>query len=496
MDIEGLLYMRKYIVSILIAVILYGYTNEAQSKIQFDTIDDWKQSEFSSENLICRKSDNLNGIIDLMGNGALLLEKVDEKELFQKTTAFKSKGVWTSKWQTLGKVCSVKKIKAKVIVYGNPIDIRKGWTKFSGNPLLSGENTLLPLNKKNITDQTILLPEPGGVPQDQAILLGNNKWEGKWLLFFNHTPHKWPHDYYWSFAVADSLTPLKQGINPFKLDSTVYPLFGPIDGQAPNDWLEVDGVYYAPDETHAGESHMWRSKDLTSWQDLGAIAGILGSDPGLAYDGKYFYLFNENGSYLTYNRLNDNLTRVVEGDTVLNVGDHTGDADLGFFNNQWHMFFDDGVHLHYNIGYAVTSADKFPYGWQLENDIYGPYNPDQGQSWDNDTEEGNNFGTGDADIALEKNTIYMFTERPIGAAYKQLAAIYKNSGQSVRIKVEVKDKDESQPFKSTDWTELEIGNQIVDLKHQLKGSKFRIKLELNSTNPEVSPMVRKMKIIQ
>jgi hypothetical protein len=160
------------------------------------------------------------------------------------------------------------------------------------------------------------------------------------------------------------------------------------------------------------------------------------------------------------------------------------------------MFFDDGVHLHYNIGYAVTSADKFPYGWQLENDIYGPYNPDQGQSWDNDTEQGNNFGTGDADIALEKNTIYMFTERPIGAAYKELAAIYKNSGQSVRIKVEVKDKDESQPFKSTDWIELEIGNQIVDLKHQLKGSKFRIKLELNSTNPEVSPMVRKLKIIR
>lgn len=118
---------------------------------------------------------------------------------------------------------------------------------------------------------------------------------------------------------------------------------------------------------------------------------------------------NENGNYLTYNKLDNSFTSVTDGDTILHVEDHTGDPDLGFFNNRWHMFFDDGEHLHYNIGYAATSAEEFPYGWKLENDIYGPYNPDQGQTWDDDNENGNNFGTGDADFALEDHTLYMFT---------------------------------------------------------------------------------------
>ena len=104
---------------------------------------------------------------------------------------------------------------------------------------------------------------------------------------------------------------------------------------------------------------------------------------------------------------------------VLDIGDHSGDCEIVFFNNQWHMFMDEGEHLHYKIAYAVTSPDNFPLSWKLSKHIYGPYNPDKGETFDDDNDQGNKFGTGDAAVALEGTTIYMFTERPIGVAYKE-----------------------------------------------------------------------------
>ncbi len=473
----------------IVLFLILAACSDNESVLTIDTQDDWTQKTARSENVSIEKSTDLNGVEDLMGNGGLMLTKKEVGKSFQKTTEFSAAGTWSSGWQSLNGR-SLRSVESEVINYGNPIDMRADWVKFSGNPVLSGENTLLPLNRKNITDQTILLPSPGGVPQDQSILKGTGQWKGKWLLFFNHTPDKWPNDYYWSFAVADSLTPLKKGQNPFYIDTTAFPLYGPIDGQAPNDWLEVDGTFYAPDETHDGESHMWLSKDIINWTDLGPVTGILGGDPGMVYDGKDFFLFNENGDYLTYNQLDKNLTDVIKGDTVLHVGDHTGDPDIGFFNNQWHMFFDDGEHLHYNIGYAVTSAERFPYGWQLENDIYGPYNPDQGQTWDNDNKEGNDFGTGDADIALEDNTLYLFTERPIGAAYRDLKEIYENTGQSVQLKVEVDQNGDNTADDSTDWMELTMGSHSIDLDKKLKGKQYRLLLKLSSNDLNTSPLVR------
>lgn len=463
------------------------------SALKIDSQNDWLERTGKAENVTIEQSNDLNGVVDLMGNGGLMLAKRDGKKPFQKTSEFNDSGTWSSDWQVLNGN-SIRSIESEVIAYGNDIDMRSDWVKFSGNPVVSGENTLLPLNKENITDQTILLPAPGGVPQDQSILKGTGQWEGKWLLFFNHTPDKWPNDYYWSFAVADSLSPLKRGQNPFYIDDTAFPLYGPIDGQAPNDWLEVDGKFYAPDETHGGESHMWLSEDIINWQDLGPITGILGADPGMVYDGQDFFLFNENGDYLTYNQLDESLTNVIKGDTVLHVGDHTGDPDIGFFNNQWHMFFDDGAHLHYNIGYAVTSPEGFPYGWKLENDIYGPYNPNQGQTWDNDNKEGNDFGTGDADIAIENNTIYLFTERPIGAAYRDLKEIYENTGQQVKVKVEIDENGDDLPDKSSGWLDFQPGKHSVNLKTKLQGKRYRLLIKLSTANTGVSPLVRYIKI--
>ncbi len=485
--------MKYRFLPYIFSITLLSACDSRESALKIDTQNDWIEKTGKSENVTIEKSNDLNGVVDLMGNGGLMLAKKDSERPFQKTNEFKDTGIWSSTWQGLSGN-SISSIESEVITYGNDIDMKSDWVKFSGNPVVSGENTLLPLNKENITDQTILLPAPGGVPQDQSILKGTGQWEGKWLLFFNHTPDKWPNDYYWSFAVADSLSPLKRGQNPFYIDSTAFPLYGPIDGQAPNDWLEVDGTFYAPDETHDGESHMWQSEDITTWKDLGPITGILGADPGMVYDGKDFFLFNENGDYLTYNQLDKSLTNVVLGDTILHVGDHTGDPDIGFFNNQWHMFFDDGAHLHYNIGYAVTSAESFPYGWKLENDIYGPYNPDQGQTWDNDNKAGNDFGTGDADIAIENNTLYLFTERPIGAAYRDLIEIYQNSGQSVQVKIEIDQTADGVTDSSSDWLELETGTNTVALSERLNGERYRLLVKLSSNNSGTSPLVRYLKV--
>lgn len=478
---------------LLLYLLLLTGCGSQPSIFKIDSQNDWIESTHQAQNTTIEKSTDLNAVEDLMGNGGLMLTKKESKKPFQKTSEFETSGTWTSTWQALTSE-SISTIETEIIAYGNPIDMRSGWIKFSGNPVISGENTLLPLNEENITDQTILLPRPGGVPQDQSILKGTGKWAGKWLLFFNHTPDKWPNDYYWSFAVADSLAPIKRGKNPFYIDTTAFPLYGPIDGQAPNDWLEVDGTYYAPDETHDGESHMWMSNDIVNWKDLGPIHGILGADPGIVFDGKDFFLFNENGDYLTYNQLDEKMTRVVRGDTVLHVGDHTGDPDIGFFNNQWHMFFDDGAHLHYNIGYAVTKAESFPYGWTLENDIYGPYNPDQGQTWDNDNPAGNDFGTGDADIAIENNTLYLFTERPIGAAYRDLVEIYQNTGQSVQIKIEIDQNGNGQVDDSSNWMDFQLGKKAVSLSQNLTGKKYRFIVKLGSKNPTVSPLLRHLSV--
>jgi len=455
-----------------------------------DQISDWQEQTDSSENLDIREAADWGGVIDLMGNGALLLQKVQSDSLYTRVSEFQTSGKWVSKWHDFGTESSMRSIETSIIGYGKKLDMRKGWIKFSGNPVLSGGNTLLPLNPENITEETILLPTPGGVPQDQSIVRGRGIWEGKWVLFFNHTPDAWPNDYYWSAALADNLFPLKEGINPFTIDTLHFPLFGPIDNHAPNDWLEVNGITYAPDENHEGDSHMWKSEDMINWIDMGPIQGINGSDPGMTFDGRYYYLFNESGERLNYNRLSADFTRIDDGGTVLDVEDHTGDADLAYFNNQWHMFFDDGQHLHYNIGHAVTSPEEFPFGWIKENDIYGPHNPEQGQRWDDDTKDGNDFGTGDADIALEGNTLYMFTERPVGAAFKELDEILDNTGLHLSVLVETDSNGDGVTDDSTGWRELGAGKAVLSWPQILTGRYFRVSFKFETENISETPLVQ------
>jgi len=214
----------------------------------------------------------------------------------------------------------------------------------------------------------------------------------------------------------------------------------------------------------------------------------------MVFDGKDYFLFNEDNSKLNYNKLSPDLVNVFGGETVLDVGDHTGDADLGFFNNQWHMFFDDGPHLHYNIGYANTTAEEFPKGWKLENDIYGPHNPEQGQLWDDDTPDGNEFGTGDADIALEGTTLYMFTERPVSAAYRELNELFELSDVAARVCIYVDINNDGAADDSSGWHSLSGGNTAWGWGKDLLGQHFKVSFKLSTSNQTESPLIKSFKL--
>lgn len=296
--------------------------------------------------------------------------------------------------------------------------------------------------------------------------------------------------------MADSLSPLKQGINPFTIPKSHYPLFGPIDNQAPNDWILIDSTYYAPDETYEGMSHLWTSTDLITWTDQGVIREKVGSDPGICFDGRTFHLFSENAHTISHSVLDLDSMQALYNRNVLDVGDHTGDADVSYFNNQWHMFMDDGIHLHYKISYAAAEPDSFPYGWQLYPEIYGPHNPEQGQQWDDDNPKGNDFGTGDADIALEGNTIYLFTERPVGVAYKELTELADLSDQSVRFMIETDHNGDGLPNDSTGWEIMRGGETAAALNRVISGTKFRIRLKLGSRKSDESPLIRYIEMIE
>ena len=485
---------KKYAAAVIFLIMTFVEYN-AQSILKIDTKEDWNTITSEAINCELNEAEDIGGIIDLMGNGSLMLQKKAKDSVYTLTEEFETQGSWESKWIEFNKNTKLNSISFDILVYGEKIDMTKGWKKFDKNPIISGGNTLLPLNLDNITDQTILLPNPpGGVPQDQAIFKGRGNWEGKWILMFNHTPNAWPFEYYWSFVMADSLSPLKNGINPFRLPTENYPLYGPIDNQAPNDWLEVNGVYYAPDETYQSMAHLWKSDDMINWVDLGVIENKTGTDPGIIFDGAQFHLFSENGNTISHCYLNLDSVKGSNNQDVLDVGDHTGDADVAYFNNQWHMFVDDGVHLKYKISYASTSPNNFPYGWELFPEIYGPHNPEQGQVWDDDNENGNQFGTGDADIALEDNTLYLFTERPIGVAFKELTELYNSEDQKIEIMIIADNDGDGVSDYSTEWKELNGGESIWNLESELNAKKYKIKIRMNSNNNNESPLIKSFEL--
>ncbi len=477
----------------------YGTTQEpngsetGNQKASVDRLGKWKTVTAERYGTTLQDRAPIGGRFDLMGNGALLLEKKASKKPFYATRTFRGDGSWTSRWHTYDRPVTLSSLRMQYWVYGQKQDMGSGWTKFTGNPLICKANW------KHATDESLQLPDPSLNPNDQSLVRGAGKWSGKWLLFFNIG--SWAKKG-WGVAVADSLHPLQKGRNPFQVGSP-YPLVTGAEHRnassyskhAPNDFIHVesDGAWYAPDETGGGPSHMWTaSKDGVDWRLQGPIEGISGHDPGMAFDGNRYHLFNENSPYIVHMVGDDPFGKWTVTGNVLEVGGHTGDADVSFFNNRWHMFFDDDPHGHYKLGYAWTTPEEFPNGWRMTHHVYGPHNPEQNQTWDNDTDQGNQFGTGDADVALAGKTLYLTHERPIGLAYKKFA-LQDGSEQTVSVKLEVdRDGDKQSDYK-TNWLTVEPGTTTLELPSELQNISLkhvRAHLRLQTTNPVESPMIR------
>ena len=180
---------------------------------------------------------------------------------------------------------------------------------------------------------------------------------------------------------------------------------------------------------------------------------------------------------------------------MLEVGGHTGDADVSFFNNRWHMFFDDGPHRKYRIGYAWTTPSEFPRGWRLTHRIYGPKKPQQGQSWDNPTKKGNQFGTGDADVALDGTTLYLTHERPVGLAWKELQ-VNEIESQKVQLRVQFDRNGDGKVDAATAWHGLKAGENTWTpaVEDGSSDGKLRIQARLTTDNPMASPLLTSLKV--
>lgn len=459
---------------------------DANDDMSLTTKTDWTTRAAEHSNVLVRAAGVAGGRFDATGNGALLLQRPDTAHSFTSTGRFVSRGQWTSKWLEVSSAAPLRAVTADVRVYGQSQKIATGWTKFSGNPLVSGKGS------PHATAQTLQLPDSLW-PNDQALVRGAGPYEDQWLLFFN--VGGWAVGG-WAAAVADSLAPLKRGENPFQLVDP-YPLFtdnaahDTLGYHAPNDWISVDGTWYTPDESRDHFSRMWTSPTLTSWTNEGPIEGIQGHDPGMAYDGERFHLFTEDGTRLQHLSASDPLAAWTAHGVALEVGDHTGDADASFFNNGWHLFFDDAPHQDYTIGYAHTDPSAFPEGWRLQNDIYGPRMPDQGQAWDEPTPEGNNFGTGDPDLALEGSTLYLTHERPTGIAYKELD-LMDDTDQDVQVRLEI-DADGDGTADTSRIQKLPAGHAQLDLD-SLEAEQVRLTLTLETSAPHESPMIRTLRL--
>ena len=297
------------------------------------------------------------------------------------------------------------------------------------------------------------------------------------------------------FSVADSLEPLKTGVNPFRLVEGSHPYVDPkhrdtpfAKACSPNDWMFFDGRWIIPVEGLRRDAEfefvnmIWTATEDMTLTKHEAIE-TNGHDPGICTDGELYYLFNDDDHAIACCSAKDPTGPWKDEGVVLEVGGHTGDADVLFFNNRWHMVFDDGPHRDYRIGYAWTTPEEFPRGWRLENRVFGPEDP-----WEQPTEAGNEFGTGDGDLAVDGDTLYMVYERPIGIAWKELE-VYRDETVTAMMTVEY-DRDGDGRAEASQTVELWPGKDLAYRLNPPPEGRCRFTFALTTENPSVSPLIR------
>ena len=122
-----------------------------------DNLSDWENASSEEVQVALRSASEIGGSFDLMGNGALLLEKTSADRPFSQVEFFETRGRWTSSWHEAPADMSLAQVEADIITYGQKLEMT-GWTKFSGNPLVAEEDF------RHNTDQTLVLQTPGGRP--------------------------------------------------------------------------------------------------------------------------------------------------------------------------------------------------------------------------------------------------------------------------------------------------------------------------------------------
>jgi hypothetical protein len=442
-----------------------------------DDVSQWREYTGEMADTDIRASENVGERFDLMGDGALLLGKTDSEKRFHQSNYFMEEGHWISKWFDFECDVTLQSLSADLLTYGEEFDLTD-WILFEQNPVASEYSY-----EYKKTETALLPPQPTGQPQDQSVMLGSGRFEGKWLLLFNIGSYALNG---WGGMVADSLEPLKKGINPFALISDPYPMHGPGEYNAPNDWIEVEGVYYAAATTE-GPASIWTSENLAEWTHVGPLYNFVGSDPGIAFDGENFHLFIEDGNLIRHSLVDIQRNRCANCDIVMDIGTHTGDPDIVFFNNRWHMFMDVEINDEYQIGYASTTPSDFPYGWRFHSDtIFGPDDLSEAQRKERSY-------TGDPDVALEGETLYLFYENPVRVVYNELDELRITDGQETRIRIEVDNDGDDEPDAATIWHRLDGGKnflQASDVLDAIEGRRFRVLIYMTTNEPEESPMMK------
>ena len=527
--------------SILVGLMVAPAGYAAEKGVHTDTLDQWESMTFDGAEVQVLQQAGIGGAADLLNNGSLMLNRVDMDQPFWKTTDFVSRGLWISQWQEPGLIVNhAKDFKISWSVYGQKQNMEADWEKFSGNPLISERGWSFA--RWNTLELPVYF---GGQPNSQSLIRGEEHFpeelKNKWLMIFNVGEFA---EKGWAMAMADSLNPLQEGKNPFKLYEE-YPLTKATGGyNAPSDWVNVNGVWYAPDESRDGVSRMWTSENLVHWKLNGPVKGQKGHDAGAVWDGEKFYLFTQEGTQVLVNTASDPLgewtlagavdqvsseqplVEAAEGEegalestadseakmeaeseealstvyeippkntgVALEVGEPVSDIEVAYFNNRWHMFFNLGEENHYRIAYASTTAEAFPFGWKMENTVLSPTGGKQDQKWDDDSTLGNNYGIGGADVVIEDHALYLSYDKPIGIAYKNLN-VFDAKEQEVLMRIEYLDVNDV--VFSGEWQNLKPGQSNFKLKSlglAEDAKKWRVMLELKSKNPQETPIIEKM----
>ena len=110
------------------------FTNSYAQEWKVDALAEWLNQTGLLNNLSMVEATDRGGVIGLMGNGALLLQKVRSESLYTRSSEAYSSGKWISSWYKFGMETTLNSIEISILAYGRQLDMRNGWTKFNGNP--------------------------------------------------------------------------------------------------------------------------------------------------------------------------------------------------------------------------------------------------------------------------------------------------------------------------------------------------------------------------